>query len=223
MTDLKKWSVRPAPNLPSVTGRFVKIEPANFPRDAATLFPSVCGPEDDDLWTYLPIGPFASPDDLATEMMTAGADWKIHLILDAQTNEPLGTASFMRIRPKVGSAEVGCVVFSRRLQRTPAATEAMHLMARHIFEDLGYRRYEWKCDDANEPSKRAASRLGFQFEGVFRQDLVVKGRNRDTAWFSMLDSEWPIIKAAFEKWLDPANFDRDGQQREGLKDIRARL
>ncbi|MEX6632466.1 GNAT family N-acetyltransferase [Hyphococcus lacteus] len=223
MTDLTKWSARPEPNLPSITGRFVKIEPANFPHCSATLFPTICGPDDDDLWTYLPIGPFASPDDLATALVTVGADWKIHLILDAHTNEPLGTASFMRIRPNAGSAEVGCVVFSRRLQRTPAATEAMYLMARHIFEDLGYRRYEWKCDGENEPSKRAALRLGFQFEGVFRQDLVVKGRNRNTAWFSMLDSEWPIIKSAFEKWLNPANFDRDGQQREGLKDIRARL
>ncbi|WP_411816524.1 GNAT family N-acetyltransferase [Hyphococcus sp. DH-69] len=223
MTDLANWSARPVPDLPSVSGRFVRIEPAIFPRDAAALFPAICGVGDNDLWTYIPIGPFASPDELSNGMMTVGADWKIHLILNAQTNEPLGTASYMRIREEFGSAEVGCVVFSRKLQRTPGATEAMYLMARYIFEDLGYRRYEWKCDNANEASKRAAFRLGFQFEGIFRQDQIMKGRNRDTAWFSMIDSEWPAIAAAFEKWLDPGNFDRDGHQKQTLKDIRARL
>ena len=132
----------------------------------------------------------------------------------------LGMASYMRIRPEHGSAEVGFVCFSKAMQRTPAATEAMYLMARHLFDDLGYRRYEWKCDNANEKSRRAAERLGFAFEGVFRQDMVMKGRNRDTAWYSMLDTEWPAAKAAFEAWLAPENFDGEGRQRNKLADIR---
>jgi RimJ/RimL family protein N-acetyltransferase len=132
-------------------------------------------------------------------------------------------ASYMRIRPEAGSAEVGSVVFSKALQRTAAATEAIFLMARHLFEDRGYRRFEWKCDNQNAASVRAARRFGFTAEGVFRQDMVVKGRNRDTAWFSILDGEWPRIRSAFEQWLAPENFDPAGQQRRSLAAIRDRL
>ncbi|VAW07153.1 Acetyltransferase, GNAT family, partial [hydrothermal vent metagenome] len=136
------------------------------------------------------------------------------------TGAVLGMASYMRIRPEAGSVEIGCIVFSGALQKTPAATEAMYLMARHIFDDLGYRRYEWKCNDENAASKSAAERLGFQFEGVFRQDMVVKGENRDTAWFSVLDSEWPEVKAGLNAWLAPENFDADGRQRRSLRQCR---
>ena len=226
MSDLSTWRGRPAPDLKRTAGRYVAVEPAVFPAAAAELFSVLGGAENADLWTYMPHGPFetAAPA-LAETMIKTGAQggWKTHLFRDTRDGAPLGMASYMRIRPEAGSAEVGCVVFSKKLQRTPAATEAMYLMARHVFDDLGYRRYEWKCNDANEASKRAAVRLGFIFEGVFRQDAVVKGANRDTAWFSMLDSEWPAARAALEAWLAPDNFAPDGRQRRSLIEIRAEL
>ena len=230
MTDISNWTMRPPPELKPVKGRYVSIEPAIFPAAAEALFPMLGGGANDDLWTYIPIGPFESAEQFGAVMALVGGNqgWQTHLFREVNTGQPLGQllaqplgmASYMRIRPEAGSAEVGCVVFSKKLQRTPAATEVMYLMARHIFDDLGYRRYEWKCNDANAASKRAAIRLGFAFEGVFRQDLVMKGKNRDTAWFSMLDSEWPRAKAAFEAWLAPENFDGAGAQRRGLKEIR---
>ncbi|MEZ5894163.1 MAG: GNAT family protein [Parvularculaceae bacterium] len=222
MTDMSNWSWRAAPALKRTRGRYVTVEPAAFPDAAEELFSVLGGASNDDLWTYIPIGPFESAEQLGAVMSHVGAQggWITHLFRDARDGAPLGMASYMRIRPEAGSAEVGCVVFSKKLQRTPAATEAMYLMARHVFDDLGYRRYEWKCNDANAASKRAAIRLGFTFEGVFRQDMVMKGRNRDTAWFSMIDKEWPAAKAAFEAWLAPENFGADGGQRRSLKDIR---
>jgi len=225
MSDLKNWTIRETPTIERAEGRFVRLAPARFPDDAQALFAAICGPENDDLWHYIPFGPLESADALSAAMtfMCERLGWRTQILHDAATNETLGMASFMRNRPEHGSAEVGCIVFSKKLQRTPAATEAMYLMARHVFDDNGYRRYEWKCDNANAASRRAATRLGFTFEGVFRQDMVVKGRNRDTAWYSMLDSEWPAAKAAFEEWLAPENFDEDGRQRRSLQDIRAAL
>jgi RimJ/RimL family protein N-acetyltransferase len=129
---------------------------------------------------------------------------------------PVGYASYLRIEPAHRCIEVGSILFTPLLQRTPGATEAMYLMARHVFENLGYRRYEWKCNALNEPSRRAALRLGFTFEGIFRQHMIIKGRNRDTAWYSMLDSEWPARKASFEQWLAPDNFDSHGRQKQSL-------
>jgi RimJ/RimL family protein N-acetyltransferase len=140
-------------------------------------------------------------------------------ILPTETARAAGWASYMRITPAHGVIEVGNILFSPALQRTRAATEAMYLMARHVFEDLGYRRYEWKCNAENAPSRRAALRFGFTFEGIFRQHMVVKGHNRDTAWFAMLDHEWPVRKRAFEAWLQPENFDDDGHQRRTLAEI----
>ena len=137
-------------------------------------------------------------------------------VVDRATDRASGVASYLRIDPGQGTIEVGYITFSPALQRTTAATEAMALMMRHALEDLGYRRYEWKCDALNAPSRAAAQRLGFTFEGIHRQARVVKGRNRDTAWFSVLDSEWPAVRAAFDAWLDPANFDADGRQRAPL-------
>ena len=222
MSDLKNWSARPAPALAAVTGEYVRIERARFPEDGAALFDVLGGAGNENLWRYVPLGPFDDAKDFIAAMSGAihQFGWQTYLLSDAVTGEALGMASYMRIRPDVGSAEVGCIVFSKKLQRTPAATEAMYLMARHIFDELGYRRYEWKCNNANESSKNAALRLGFVFEGVFRQDMVVKGQNRDTAWYSILDSEWPKVRAAFEAWLRPENFDEDGRQRQSLSSLR---
>jgi RimJ/RimL family protein N-acetyltransferase len=149
-----------------------------------------------------------------------GDDPLFFAIVDAKTGRAVGLASYLRIDPRVGSIEVGHLRFSSLLQRTPAATEAMALMMRRAFE-LGYRRYEWKCDALNAPSRAAAERLGFEFEGIFRQARLNKGRNRDTAWFSILDREWPALRPAFERWLDPANFDANGKQRARLSELTA--
>jgi len=142
-----------------------------------------------------------------------------HTIVDLATGKAVGVATFMRIDRASGVIEVGNINYSPLLQRTPAATEAMFLMMRRVFEELGYRRYEWKCDSLNAPSRAAALRLGFQFEGIFRQAVVYKGRNRDTAWFSIIDSEWPSLKRAYEQWLGPENFDAEGRQKRKLAEL----
>jgi len=150
----------------------------------------------------------------------AGSDPLFYAILDRPGDDPLGVASYLRIDPPMGSIEIGHLSFSPALQRSTTATEALYLMIRHVFDDLGYRRCEWKCDRLNAPSVAAAKRLGFRYEGTFRQAVVTKGRNRDTAWFSILDREWPALGAALEAWLDPGNFDGDGRQRRRLADLR---
>ena len=148
--------------------------------------------------------------------MASTRDPLFFTILDRASHSPVGYASYMRIEPAHRSIEVGSILYTPDLQRTAGATEAMYLMVRHVFEDLGYRRYEWKCNALNAPSRRAALRLGFVFEGIFRQHMIIKGCNRDTAWYSMLDSEWPLRKANFEHWLSGENFDADGRQRQSL-------
>lgn len=168
------------------------------------------------LWQYLGDGPFPGNRDAFDqhlERKAAATDPLFYAILDRATGRTLGHAALMRIEPGDLCVEVGHVLYSPALQRSPQATEAMYLLARYVFDDLHYRRYEWKCDSLNEPSRRAAVRLGFTYEGTFRQHKIVKGLNRDTTWYSMIDNEWPLRKAAFERWLDPANFDADGQQR----------
>ncbi len=226
MTTLAGWTPRPAPELPLTEGRTVVVAPWDSARHGAGLFAAIGGPENALLWRHLASQTIPETAAALSRLVDARQDgpdpWRTHVLLDL-AGSVLGMASYMRIRPEHGSVEVGFVVFAPTLQRTPAATEAMVLMARYVFEDLGYRRYEWKCDNANAASKRAAERLGFTFEGVFRQDLVVRGRNRDTAWFSLLDHEWPQARAAFEAWLDPANFDADGRQRQRLAAIREAL
>ena len=165
----------------------------------------------------MPHGPFADPDAFAAyvgELRAMPATVALAVVLPAGT--PVGITSYLRIDHANGTAEVGYITYSAALQRTTAATEAMYLMAAHAFDVVGIRRYEWKCDSLNEPSRRAAARLGFTFEGVFRQAVVTKGRNRDTAWFAITDDEWPRLRAAFEAWLDPANFDDQGRQRSPL-------
>jgi RimJ/RimL family protein N-acetyltransferase len=193
-------------------GRYATLAPPT-PEHASALFQRT---REASLWDYLPEGPFADEaafaDAWARKVLSPDPLFYTILVND----QPLGHASLMRIDPPNGSIEVGHILYSPALQRTPAATEAQYLLARYIFDALGYRRYEWKCNALNTPSRRAALRYGFQFEGIFRQHLIVKGRNRDTAWFSMLDSEWPARKAAWEAWLEPSNFDDQGRQRQRL-------
>jgi RimJ/RimL family protein N-acetyltransferase len=200
------------PQRTTLSGRLVVLEPLEAVKHAAGLW--MLTRESDGLWQYLPYGPFdtyeAFQHDL--EEKANSDDPLFFAILDRQTSTACGYAALMRIIQVHRCIEVGHVLYSPRLQRSPGATEAMYLLARYVFEDLHYRRYEWKCDALNAGSRRAALRLGFQFEGIFRQHMIVKSRNRDTAWFSMLDSEWPVRKANFERWLSPANFDCSGRQ-----------
>jgi RimJ/RimL family protein N-acetyltransferase len=205
-----------------MAGRFCTVEPLDPDRHAAQLFAAYAEDHDGRMWTYLPRGPYGSFDEYRAyaEAACRTDDPLVHTIVDNASGEAVGTASYMRIEPAVGVIEVGSITYSPRLQRTPAATEAMYLMMRRVFDELGYRRYEWKCDSLNAPSRAAAARLGFRYEGLFRQASITRGRNRDTTWFSVIDSEWPNLCAAFEHWLDPANFEPDGQQRRTLASFR---
>jgi RimJ/RimL family protein N-acetyltransferase len=213
---LPGWSPRPRPDAVMLTGRYVVVEPLAVGH-AEALLATVCGPEDRELWTYRPTEP---PADLAemTELVarTLAVPDLLTFVLVPIGGRASGLASYTRLDPATGQVEVAGVLFARSLQRTRAATEAIHLLMRYAFDDLGYRRFEWKCDSLNEPSRRAATRLGFTYEGRFRHHMVIKGRNRDTDWFSVTDAEWPAVRAAHEAWLDPANFDEDGRQRTSL-------
>lgn len=201
-------------NPEKLVGRFVTVEPLEPAKHGDALWEGTGGPQNEGLWLYMPDGPFVERADFYRdlEMKAASRDPVFHAIVDRVSGRAMGRASFMRIEPKHRCLEVGGILYSPGLQRTRGSTEAMYLMARHVFEILSYRRYEWKCNALNEPSRRAALRLGFTFEGIFRQHMIIKGQNRDTAWFSMLDHEWPRRKQALEAWLDPANFDADGTQ-----------
>jgi RimJ/RimL family protein N-acetyltransferase len=213
------WKPVPAPGPVTLRGRYVTLEPLNADRHAVALWRAVRGY--DELWTWLADGPFATESGLHQSLAhkQAGTAAVFLAIVPRETGAAAGYASYMRKDPAHGVVEVGNIMLSPSLQRTAAATEAMNLMAAHVFDDLGYRRYEWKCNALNEPSRRAALRLGFTFEGIFRQHMVIKDRSRDTAWFSMLDHEWPARKRAFEAWLDPANFDEKGHQLRSLRQI----
>jgi RimJ/RimL family protein N-acetyltransferase len=215
---LPNWTARPLPPRSPLEGRFCRVEPLDPKRHSADLFAANDEDPGGRNWTYLPYGPFASLDLYRgwVETICARADPQFHAIIDRASGRAVGVASLMRIDPAAGVIEVGGINYSPRLQRRPAATEAMYLLMRRVFDELGYRRYEWKCDSLNAPSRAAALRLGFRYEGLFRQATVYKGRSRDTAWFSIIDSEWPALRAAFESWLDPANFDADGRQRASL-------
>jgi RimJ/RimL family protein N-acetyltransferase len=206
------------PRRTAIRGQHVTIAPLDPAMHGQALWEGTQGAENDILWGYLFAGPFTdrAQFDAYLIVRAAAEDSLTFAILDNASGSAVGLAALMRIEPVHRSIEVGNIVYTPALQRTHGATEAMYLMARHVFEELGYRRYEWKCDALNEASRRAALRLGFTFEGVFRQHMIVKGRNRDTAWFSMLDCEWPVRKARFERWLDPSNFDASGRQRSSL-------
>ncbi len=217
------WSPRPRPPRTAMEARFCTVEPLDPERHAAHLFAAYAEDHEGRMWTYLPRGPYASLDEYRSfaEAACRGDDPLVHTILDNTTGEAVGTASYMRIEPAIGVIEIGSITYSPRLQRRPAATEAMYLMMRRVFDELGYRRYEWKCDSLNQPSREAAARLGFRYEGLFRQATITRGRNRDTMWFSVTDGEWPALRAAFEGWLDPANFAADGTQRRRLASLRS--
>jgi RimJ/RimL family protein N-acetyltransferase len=212
------WQLRPRPPRSTIEGRFCRLEIFDPDRHCADLFDAYAEDKEGRIWTYLPYGPFADFGAFRELLRThfSGPDPLCHVIIDRASGRAAGVASYMRIDPAMGSIEVGSIVYSPRLQKSRAATETMYLMMRRAFDELGYRRYEWKCDALNAPSRQAAERLGFRFEGMFRQAVVYKGRNRDTAWYSILDREWPALRAAFGRWLDPGNFDREGRQRQSL-------
>lgn len=214
------WTPPPAPPRRPLVGRFCRVEPLDAEQHAVDLYAANRADGEGQMWTYLAYGPFATLDDYLVWMTRAcqSTDPLFHAIIDAVTNKAVGVASYLRIDPPNGVIEVGGLAFSPLLQRTPAATEAMYLMMQNAFT-LGYRRYEWKCDSFNAPSRAAAQRLGFSYEGLFRQAIIYKGRSRDTAWYSIIDKEWPALQAAFIRWLDPANFDENGQQRVRLPDL----
>ncbi len=206
------------PQRARLEGRCVSIVPLDPIAHAEALYDTTRGKENEKLWRYLFEGPFATRAAFESHLQqkASSEDPLAFAIVEKSSGDAVGYASYMRIEPAHRVIEVGSILFTPRLQRTIGATEAMYLMARHVFEDLGYRRYEWKCNALNAPSRSAAVRLGFTFEGIFRQHMIIKGRNRDTAWFSMLDSEWPKRKKAFERWLDLSNFDANGRQRISL-------
>ncbi len=223
MIDLRSWTSRPAPGQVAIEGARIQLEPLDWDDHGSGLFAAVGGPANAALWTWMPVGPFPARDDLGCFLlkMRTVENWRTMAIRDRVSGEIEGMASYMRIREAHGSAEIGCVAFGPRLSRTAQATEALWLMADHVFAALGYRRYEWKCNTANAASMRAAARFGFIFEGVFRNDMVMKGGNRDTAWFSITGEEWPALRAATARWLAPDNFGADGEQVRTLESLRA--
>lgn len=218
------WSPRPAPSAVTLEGTYCRIEPLDAQRHAQDLYEAYRAAPDGRDWTYLSVGPFAEIEDFRrhAEAAAHSTDPMHFAVVDRKTGKAVGTLALMRIEPKSGVIEVGFVTFSPLLKRTPLSTEAQYLLMAYVFDELGYRRYEWKCDSLNAPSRKAAERLGFQFEGVFRQAVVYKGRSRDTAWFSILDSEWPAQKQAFQAWLAADNFDEQGRQRHSLDALRRR-
>ena len=215
-----QWKPAQALSRVALEGELVRLEPVDVAQHADQLFAAQSSAP--ELWEYLPYGPFANETAFRVWLTerAATSDPLFYAIIERKSGRALGMASFLRIEQGHGVIEVGHIWYSPALQRTRLATDAMYVMARHVFDDLGYRRYEWKCNALNEPSRRAAVRLGFTFEGVFRQHMVIKGANRDTAWYSMLDGEWPAAKAAFEAWLRPDNFDADGRQLRSLAELR---
>ncbi len=219
------WSPRPRPPSTAAEGRFCRLEPLDPARHAADLHAANRADREGRNWTYLAYGPFETEADYRAwaESVAGQPDPFFHAVVARDSGKAVGVASYLRIEPAVGCIEVGHINYAPALQRTPAATEAMYLLMARAFDELGYRRYEWKCDALNAPSKRAAERLGFRYEGLFRQATLYKGRNRDTSWYAVLDSEWPRLKAAFQAWLAPENLDEEGRQRADLRTIRQAL
>jgi RimJ/RimL family protein N-acetyltransferase len=216
--QIKDWTAPLRPDAPVLEGRYARLELLDADLHSGDIHRA--NSADDAIWDYLPYGPFssASRHHRWAKDMAGQADPVFYAIRNLESGHWCGVASYLRIAPEVGSIEVGHINYAPELQHTRAATEAMYLMMRWAFE-AGYRRYEWKCDALNLPSRRAAQRLGFSYEGIFRQATIVKGRNRDTAWFAAIDREWPALKVAFEAWLAPGNFDAEGRQIERLSDL----
>ncbi|RKP48210.1 GNAT family N-acetyltransferase [Trinickia fusca] len=218
------WSSRPVPAGVTLEGTSCRLEPLDAERHADDLYAAYRAAPDHRDWTYLFVGPFDHAEDYRryAEGAARSTDPRHYAVIERKTGKAVGALALMRIEPTHGVIEVGSVVFSPLLKQTPISTEAQFLLMAYVFDELGYRRYEWKCDSLNAPSRKAAERLGFSFEGIFRQAVVYKGRNRDTAWFSILDKEWPSLKQAFQAWLSAENFDEQGRQRQSLTDVRQR-
>lgn len=219
--ELPGWMPPPAPARVTLTGRLCRVEPLDARLHAADLYEANALDRDWQMWRYLAYGPFAGAAAYQAwvEEKQASGDPLFHAIVDLESGCATGVAAYLRIDPPNGVIEVGHLAYSPRLQRTPVATEAMFLLMQQAF-GLGYRRYEWKCNASNRRSREAATRLGFTFEGLFRQHMVYKGRNRDTAWYSIVDAEWPRVRDGFRRWLDAANFTADGRQRRSLAQCR---
>ena len=225
MTDLSNWTPRPRPERKVLEGRYVRLEPLSAALHGDGLYEAATAEDADSRFRWL----FeARPESRAAfqpwlEKVEASEDPLFFTVIDKASGKIAGRQTLMRIDQTFGVIEIGSILWGSLVARKPAATEAQFLFAQYVFDELGYRRYEWKCNNHNEPSKRAAERFGFSFEGIFRQHMIVKGENRDTAWFSIVDKEWPALKAAYEGWLDPANFDSDGNQKRRLEDFRKSL
>jgi RimJ/RimL family protein N-acetyltransferase len=218
MTDLSAWTPRTRPERAVLDGRYARLEPLDAARHGDDLYAAGSGEDAPAIWRYLAEHPITQRSDFDrwVDKAEASPDPLFFAAIDKQTGRAEGRLALMRIDAAHGVIETGNILFGPRLARTRAATEAIYLQARHVFEDLGYRRFEWKCNADNAPSRRAALRFGFSFEGIFRQHMVVKGENRDTAWYAMLDHEWPKVRQAYDAWLDPANFDENDRQRTPL-------
>jgi RimJ/RimL family protein N-acetyltransferase len=221
--DLKNWTARPRPERKTLEGRYVRLEPLSAAWHGDGLFEAATTANADERFRWLGEYP---PESRAAfqpwlDKAEASEDPLYFTVIDKASGRVAGRQTFLRIDTANGVIEIGHIHWGPLMQRKPAATEAQFLFMRYIFDELGYRRWEWKCNNRNEPSKRAALRFGFQPEGVFRQAMVIKGENRDTAWYSIIDKEWPALKPTYEAWLDPANFDASGQQKRRLEEFRA--
>ncbi len=216
------WVPARLPPRTVMEGHWCRVEPVDVARHGAALFAAYAEDAEGRIWTYMGYGPFASLAEFQQWLAATclGDDPLFHAVVEGASGRALGVASYLRAQPGIGAIEVGHINYAPPLQRGTAATEAMFLMMARVFDELGYRRYEWKCDALNEASRRAATRLGFVFEGVFRQAMLYKGRNRDTAWYAITDRDWPALKRAYEAWLEPANFDAAGAQKARLSEFR---
>jgi len=220
--DLRNWTPRPRPERVTLEGRYVRLEPLSAATHGDDLFEAATAGAADDRFRYLGEVTPQSREAFQPwlEKAEQSEDPLYYAVVDKASGKVMGRQTFLRIDPANGVIEIGHIHWGPLMQRKPAATEAHFLFMKYAF-DLGYRRWEWKCNNRNEPSKRAALRFGFKPEGVFRQNMVIKGENRDTAWFSIIDKEWPALKRAYDAWLDPSNFDKDGQQKRRLEELRA--
>ena len=221
--DMRHWTARQKPSAPVIEGRYVRLERLDAVRHSDELFEASDTAEADQRFRWLPEAPPADRDGFRgwVEKVAASEDPLFYAVIDKASGKVAGRQTLMRIDAANGVIEIGNIYWGPLMSQKPAATEALYLFAKHVFDDLGYRRFEWKCNDDNLPSKRAAARFGFHTEGVFRQHLVVKGLNRDTAWFSIIDKDWVALKPAYEAWLSPANFDAEGKQKRRLEEVRA--
>lgn len=221
--DMRHWTARERPSAPVIEGRYARLERLDAARHADQLFDASATAEADQKFRWLYETPPVDRDSFRAWVgrVAASEDPLFYAVIDKASGKVAGRQTYMRIDAANGVIEIGNIYWGPLVSRKPAATEALYLFARHVFDDLGYRRFEWKCNDDNLPSKRAAARFGFTAEGVFRQHLVVKGLNRDTAWFSIIDKDWVALKPAYEAWLSPTNFDAEGRQKRRLEEFRA--